>query len=107
MTVTLGALTSARPAAATNVARFPGRNPPGGVNRWPARCGRLVRGSGCVPVGPTEERGAAMARAATRSRRLRTQARLRRRRLAVRPLRRDFIDELRRTVRHRRGWLIG
>ena len=30
-----------------------------------------------------------------------------RRRPDVQPLRRDFVDELRWTIRHRRGWLIG
>src|SRR5690242_3928670 len=34
-------------------------------------------------------------------------ARLGHRRSDVQPLRRDFVDELRWTVRHRRGWLIG
>src|SRR5881227_825947 len=46
-----------------------------------------------------------MSRPAARHVRLRrTRPRLR---PAVRPLRRDFADEMRRTVRHRRGWLIG
>src|SRR4051794_9368918 len=44
--------------------------------------------------------------AAPPSRRGHTRRRMRRR-AGVRPLRRDFFDEFRRTVRHRHGWLIG
>src|SRR3954451_20807227 len=48
-----------------------------------------------------------MPRSAVHGRRVRVGARLSRRRGGARPLRRDFVDELRWTVRHRRGWLIG